>query len=396
MTSLETISEKCIQCELCRKECKFLRQYGDPKAIATSFDPTSQKHRATAFECSLCGLCAAVCPAGVSPARMFMEMRQEIYGKGLGEYPQHSAIVGYEKRGTSRRYSYYALPEGCDTVLFPGCTLPGTRPDKVLRLFEHLKQTIPALGIVLDCCAKPSHDLGRRDHFTPCLMKWSGFLSENGVRHVLVACPNCYKVFKQHAAMMSVRTVYELLAEDGVPNAAIISGTVTVHDPCAVRHENSIHAAVRDIIAKTGLTVEEMDHHGNRTVCCGEGGIGGLSRPGTRQELERHPGRRGPGEKDHHLLCGLCEFPDALTPATHVLDLVFEPEAAIEGKVKVSRAPFTYWNRIRLKGKFSAKVNASVTRERVCTPGTSASKSNWVLRVLLAGAVKILKYLTFK
>ena len=252
MTFLETISEKCIQCKLCRKECKFLRQSGDPKSIADSFDPTSQKHRATAFECSLCGLCAEVCPAGVDPARMFMEMRQEIYGKGLGEYPEHSTIVGYEKRGTSRRYSYYALPEGCDTVLFPGCTLPGTRPDKVLRLFEHLQQAIPALGIVLDCCSKPSHDLGRRDHFHSMFGEMECFLSGNGVRRVLVACPNCYKVFKRHAATMSVRTVYEVLAEDGLPKGATVSGTVTVHDPCAVRYETRSTAPSGLLFRKPG------------------------------------------------------------------------------------------------------------------------------------------------
>ena len=59
----------------------------------------------------------------------------------------------------------------------------------------------------------------------------------------------------------------------------------------------------------------------------------------------------------------------------------------LEGKVKVSRAPFTYWNRIRLKGKFSAKVDGSVTRERVYTSERSASKNNSVVRVLLLGGV---------
>lgn len=387
MGSIETISEKCIQCELCRKECKFLRQYGDPKSLADSFDPTAQKQQGIAFECSLCGLCAEVCPVGVEPALMFLEMRQELWRRGLGEYPEHSTIVGYEKRGTSKRYSYYGLPEGCDAVFFPGCTLAGTRPETVLRIFDHLKRTVSALGIVLDCCSKPSHDLGRLDHFHSMFEEMEGFLSKNGVGQVLVACPNCYKVFKQHTARMSVRTVYELLAESGLPEAAKIRGTVTVHDPCGIRREHSIHAAVRDLIAQTGLTVEEMEHHGNRTVCCGEGGSVGFLAPELAGNWGAIRADEARGKRIITYCAGCVNLLDAVTPATHVLDLIFEPEAALEGKVKVSRAPFTYWNRIRLKGKFSAKVDGAVTRERVYTPETSAPKSNAVVRVLLLGAV---------
>ncbi|MDR3566545.1 MAG: (Fe-S)-binding protein [Syntrophobacteraceae bacterium] len=387
MTYRDTISQKCIQCKLCRKECKFLRRYGDPKSIADSFDPTVKKHRVRPFECSLCGLCAEVCPAGIDPARMFLEMRQAIYRLGRGDYPEHSTIIGYEKRGASRRYSYYALPRGCDTVLFPGCTLPGTRPDRVLNLFEHLKQTVPSLGIVLDCCTKPSHDLGRLGHFHPMFDEMEGFLSGNGVRHVLVACPNCYRVFKQHSAVLSVRTVYELLAEEGFPKAAKIGGAVTVHDPCAVRGEDSIHTAVRELIAQTGLTIEEMDHHGKRTVCCGEGGSVGFLAPELAGNWRAIRTGEARGKRIVSYCAGCVNFLGAVAPATHILDLLFEPEAAVAGKVKVSRAPFTYWNRIRLKATFAAKVDAPVRRERVFTPETRDCKKNPLARLLLLGAV---------
>jgi len=104
-------------------------------------------------------------------------------------------ILGYEKRGTSKRYSYYAFPENCSTVLFPGCALPGTRPDKVKSLFAHLQKTIPNLGIVFDCCTKPSHDLGRDIHFQAMFNELQNYLLQNGIKNILVACPNCYRVF---------------------------------------------------------------------------------------------------------------------------------------------------------------------------------------------------------
>jgi ferredoxin len=139
---LDTISEKCINCNLCQKECEFLRRYGKPKEIADSYDPSDARLQGMPFECSLCQLCSAVCPVRINPADMFLEMRKETVLSGNGNYPEHNGILGYEKRGTSKKYTFYSIPEGCDTIFFPGCSLPGTRPDKVLRLYEHMKKTV--------------------------------------------------------------------------------------------------------------------------------------------------------------------------------------------------------------------------------------------------------------
>ena len=64
---LDTISDKCINCKLCQKECEFLRKYGKPKEIADSYDPSDKAHQGMPFECSLCQLCAAVCPVKINP-----------------------------------------------------------------------------------------------------------------------------------------------------------------------------------------------------------------------------------------------------------------------------------------------------------------------------------------
>jgi len=170
-TELKNTSEKCTRCEACQKECDFLKKYGKPKEIADAYDASNKVYQAMPFECSLCQLCASVCPQKVNPAAMFLEMRRERVRLSRRDYPEHAGMLAFERRGTSKRYSYYALPAGCDTIFFPGCNLPGSRPDKTFKLYGQLKKSIPALGIVLDCCMKISHDLGRSDHFTA--MKWS-------------------------------------------------------------------------------------------------------------------------------------------------------------------------------------------------------------------------------
>jgi heterodisulfide reductase subunit B len=70
-----------------------------------------------------------------------------------------------------------------------------------------LKETIPGLGIVLDCCSKPSHDLGREKVFQLMFGELKDYLFENGARNVLVACPNCHKVFKDYGDGLTVKTV---------------------------------------------------------------------------------------------------------------------------------------------------------------------------------------------
>jgi len=360
-------SEKCIECKLCRKECNFLQKYGSPKHIADTYDPLSPQNQMMPFECSLCQLCAAVCPVKINPAAMFLEMRREAVTRGVQDFSDYGVIMNYEKRGTSRRYSYYALPQNCDTVLFPGCTLPGTRPDKVKGLYDHLCKTIPTLGIVLDCCTKPSHDLGREKHFQAMFSEMKEYLLQHGVKNVLVACPNCYRVFKQYGGSLQVKAVYEHLAATSLPQTANIAGTVTIHDPCVTRNEEQIHAVIRRLATEKSLTIQEMKHHGVRTICCGEGGSVGCVNP----DYSKSWGVRRKGEADGVRILTYCagcaNFLGSLNPTSHILDLLFEPEATLAGKVKISKAPWTYLNRLRLKSYFKKNINAAVSRERTFT-----------------------------
>jgi|WetSurSiteA1Bulk_404760.scaffolds.fasta_scaffold00484_3 Fe-S oxidoreductase len=361
---LSIISGKCIRCKLCQKECAFLRKYGKPKDISDSYDPGNKVHQGMPFKCSLCQLCASVCPVKINPARMFLEMRRETVRKGKGDYPEHGVILRYEKRGTSERYSYYALPDGCDTIFFPGCALSGTRPDKVLKLYEHLKRTIPSLGIVLDCCTKPSHDLGREHFFQAMFHEMKDYLVRNGISNVVVACPSCYDIFNRYGDEVSVVTAYEYMSKNGLPDTKTVGGHITVHDSCAVRFEEKIHEAVRDIVQKKGLQIKEMNHSRKKTFCCGEGGSVGFLNPDLAKKWSALRKSETGGRKIIAYCAGCTHVLNPLTPTSHLADLLFEPEAALSSAVKVSKTPVTYLNRLRLKRYFKKTVKAPVTRER--------------------------------
>ena len=385
--TVREMSERCTRCGVCRKNCAFLREYGLPADIAAGYGNNPAVARAAAFACSLCGLCTAVCPEDLDPARMFLDLRRAAFAGGKGDFAAHSRLLNYEKRGTSKRYTWYSLPADCETVFFPGCTLPGARPETTRRLYEQLRADDATVGIVLDCCCKPSHDLGRQEYFEAMFSELRRYLLAAGVRNVLVACTNCFGIFSQYGEGLVVKTVYEYLAARACIPEKQHSGIVTVHDPCVIRMETGIHDAARTLIRSHGLTIREMEHSGKRTVCCGEGGAAGCVAGDLARQWGRLRSREARGDRILTYCAGCAGSLSILTPTDHLLDLLFEPERTLAGKALVSRAPVTYLNRLRLKRRLRKNSSGARTRERTFVLAPQANRKRPWFRLLFLMAV---------
>jgi hypothetical protein len=101
--------------------------------------------------------------------------------------------------------------------------------DSLSKLGPLLQETIPALGFVLDCCTKPSHDLGRSEYFHCIFGEMNKCLVDHWIHTVLTACPNCTKIFRQYARGLAVRTVYDIIHGGGNTKAENASG-ISVHE----------------------------------------------------------------------------------------------------------------------------------------------------------------------
>jgi uncharacterized membrane protein YdjX (TVP38/TMEM64 family)/Fe-S oxidoreductase len=392
-TVLDTVAGKCIGCDLCLRECAFIRRYGKPRDLALSYDPADKASLTMPFECSLCGLCTAVCPAEADPAAMMLAMRRETVSRGEGSYPEHESLRAYERRGTSKKYSYYGFPQGCDTVFFPGCSLSGTRSKRVIDVFLRMRKVTPNMGIVLDCCSKPSHDLGRKDHFEFMFGEMRQYLLNHGVRKVLVACPNCYRMFSDHGNGLLVESIYEVLAnqEEGTPSAnsgvsPSASSRITIHDPCVARFVEPIITSVRQIAASRGLVIDEMSHSGTRTVCCGNGGGVNSVAPDLASKWAKIRQIEADGKMIVTACAGCASALSRLSPTSHILDVFFDPDGTLAGKAAVSRPPMTYWRRLRLKKWFKQNVPVAASRERRFA-GLDERKGR--------GGIKLLMFLVF-
>ena len=338
--------------------------------MVAAFDFATPDHQRLAYECSLCGLCSAVCPEGLDPSRIFREIRRCFVNGGNFKPAQYKVILGYERCGISSLFSWYGLPEGCDTVFFPGCGLPGTRPGVTLRMFRELQQSIAHLGIVLDCCTKPSYDLGRQDFFHSAFTEMADYLRCHGIKNVVVACPNCYKIFQEYGHGFVVSTAYQFLEVVGHAFPENFRGRrVTVHDPCALRAEPDVQRAVRDLLHGLGAEVTEMKHTGCNTLCCGEGGMVGYVKPELADEWAILRKKETEGLPMVTYCVGCSEFLARVTPTLHLVDLLYQAEAVKNGGKVAARAPFTYLNRFLLKRRLKKEMVVKTSRVRSLVRG---------------------------
>jgi len=274
---------------------------------------------------------------------MFLSLRRAYLAGNPSMLRRYSALLRYERLGSSRLLSCFTLPGGCDTVFFPGCNLPGTRPAVTERLFRALAARIPNLGLVLDCCNRPSYSLGRADFFRDEFARKIKRLTSSGVNNVITACPGCHDVFLRYGTGLRAVSVYEVVAEygSGFPHIGL---EFTVHDPCALRFNDEVSGAVRKLLSDAGVTVVEMKHSRRTTFCCGEGGAVARADPELSDVWREKVFSEAEGMRVL-TSCGGCQHRlSRRMAAIHLLDLLYNP-AARAGDGRASRPPMTYLNR---------------------------------------------------
>ncbi|RQD76559.1 VTT domain-containing protein [Desulfonatronospira sp. MSAO_Bac3] len=348
----EANQQGCSRCEVCVSQCEFLKKYGMPGDIAQGI--LDGKNSTDPFECSLCDLCGAICPEKLSPADMFLDMRRQAVQEETVDLSRYSPLLKFEKLGHSNLLSRYPAQKA-HTVFFPGCALPGTRPEITWRIYQELKKALPSLDMVLDCCHKPSHDLGRDDFFHKNLQEIMGKLRDLEVKEILVACPNCFKVLNAYAEDFKVKTVYQVMAEENSFQEVEKPGRLAVHDPCPLRYQDGIQDAVRRLLNARGIEVSKMKNSGKKTLCCGEGGAVGFHNPGFARTWSLKRKKRAGQDMMVTYCAGCAGFLSRQSPTIHLADVLFEPEKALAGKSRVSRTPMTYLNRILLKRRLGKK-----------------------------------------
>lgn len=307
---------------------------------------TTDSNLLSAYNCSLCGLCDALCPRGLSPSSMFLAMRREAVARGVADLTPYAPWLRYEKMGSSPLLRRYLIPPGCATVFFPGCSLAGTRPQAVRELFRRLRRIEPTAGLVLDCCGKISHDLGLEERFENLFDTFSRRLKARGITRILTACPGCTSIARTYGNGFDATGIYEVLARAPMSPAPVPSASVAIHDPCTSRFDPNHQRAVRLLVKASGYDIRELPSHGSATRCCGQGGMVEGCVPGT---VKRESGVIAAEASDLPLVssCGACcDTLSTVAPTAHVADLL---AGTANFSTRPVPSPARWLNRLKLR-----------------------------------------------
>ncbi|WP_320171366.1 (Fe-S)-binding protein [Maridesulfovibrio sp.] len=349
--ALQQTAEICIECGKCAVACLFLKNNGSPAEIAQkalSSQEGAEQASVLAYDCSCCGLCSAVCPVDARPAEIFSLLREKAQQTGSFDLKRYSPLLGYERTGSRFPFRDSIIPEGCTTAFFPGCTLPALFPQAVLNTMAILKSHDPTVGLVLECCSKPSKMLGLTEKHNSALSELVRNMQEKGIKRVLSGCSNCHVTLKEFDPPFEVVSIYEQLASMDIPAVPPYLKEITVHDPCVTRFEKSIHEAVRLLLRKAGINVSEMKHCGEKTICCGEGGATGFHKPEYSKAWsgKRIEEARKTGLPMATYCAGCVNYLSPNHPTAHILDLLTVERKDIP---RLPGFPINYINRLKLR-----------------------------------------------
>lgn len=186
------------------------------------------QYRIRPSSCIDCGTCSILCPTGA--VRRTPYIRESI--------PQQE--IDWNK-------CYFN----------PGCALSLYKPDVPEKMWNLLRAHFGSVKFHNICC-----------RHTPGLEPGSTVINN---------CAGCDRRFR--SLYKGIRTISYWEIIDSIPNFALPdhSGlSVSIHDSCGYRHKPQVHKAIRSLLTKMNIAVDEAPFSGTESVCCGDNFYGAV------------------------------------------------------------------------------------------------------------------------
>jgi NADPH-dependent glutamate synthase beta subunit-like oxidoreductase len=352
-------------CSLCIDACPLMEYYKtNPKRIAADLGVTvlpvegKIKHVASRMlnSCNLCGLCDAVCPAGVETFAAMFESRRMMSDSGNIPAAFHDFWLADMQFSFSDGAYAVIGPEsaGSSLLFFPGCQLAASSPYAVEAAYKYIKSVRPDASMMLSCCGIPAAWAAENDMLERSVEKIRADWLKLGCPDVFFACSSCMQNFEQHLPEIKGRLIYEWLAlnddELCYPNYIRAS---CVFDPCSSRTNEAGRTAVRKLAEKSGFSLSELDLSGPKAACCGFGGHIYPANPSLLGKVINK--RTAAAESTYITYCANCRdfFLHEGKDSLHILDILF----AAEISVKLPGFSERRQNRAALKERFTGLLS---------------------------------------
>ncbi len=269
---------RCLDChcDACIRECDFLAGHcRSPRELARRVGSDLEEARSMVYSCTLCSLCAQVCPEQLDIGALLLEARRELVRCGMGPLRAHDRVLASYRASMSRALTL-AMPEPgrrkSRRLFFPGCTLPALSPRQAVQIYDVLRRHFSGVGVLLQCCGAPAEALGMADEGAQAREELLRRVEAIDAEELLVACPSCVVALRAELRGPKITSVWEALAGSWQPPKYGEGARLAVHDPCRARHDSGLQDAVRTLVRATGAEIGEVSFGRERTRCCGFGG----------------------------------------------------------------------------------------------------------------------------
>ncbi|MCG6881605.1 MAG: 4Fe-4S dicluster domain-containing protein [Deltaproteobacteria bacterium] len=193
--------------------------------------------------------------------------------KKRGAWADELEIANLTKRGVE-----------ADLCYFVGCTTSFDDTAQIIaRSFSEILKTagmnFGILGKKEPCCGDIARRVGELGLFEEQKEGCDELFEKYDITEIVTSSPHCFHTFKNEYPEAAFRARHytlllkELIKEGKLQLKKGIEAKVTYHDPCYLGRHNRIFDEPREIIRSIpGLTLVEMPHHREDSLCCGGGG----------------------------------------------------------------------------------------------------------------------------
>ena len=143
----------------------------------------------------------------------------------------------------------------CSYAFFPGCTLAGSEPEIVIKIYDSILFQHPDTAIFLQCCGEQGCCGDVPDGTSDSICEsWEAL----GKPVMITACPDCCRRFRESLPQIPVISLYEFLQQLNI-NGGCNSTDYTIIYPESAEGDETTLSAVRELAEDMGVTLHDDD-----------------------------------------------------------------------------------------------------------------------------------------